>query len=317
MYSSLPCYNDSVNLLKLKYVLLAARPNQWVKNLVIFTSILFAGQLFDKSLFLNTILGFLIFCLLSSTSYILNDIIDYPFDRKHPLKKHRPIASGQLSIPDATFVVFIMSLASLILSLFFSIPFFLVALIFLLLHFFYSLYFKQKPILDIFAISFSFLLRAYAGSVISGYHIQIWLLLTIFFASLFIAAVKRHAEFVNQGKETRSSLRQYREALLLFLTNSFATLTITAYSLYTFLERPPLIQTQLSEVFSYFLPDFEARKWFMVTIPLVVYGIARYGQLLYARDQGEAPEKLITRDRPLMLTMFLWGIIVISLIYFF
>jgi len=306
-----------VSIQKLKYFIVAARPNQWVKNFVVFTSILFSGQLFNIPLLINTTIGFLLFCILSSTSYILNDIIDYPYDKKHPAKKKRPIASGKLSIPDATFVVFLLSLTSLILALFFSIPFFMIALVFLLLHFFYSLYFKRRPVLDIFAISFSFMLRAFAGQVITGYHIQIWLLLSIFFISLFIASVKRHAELVNQGPVTRSSLAQYKEMLLLFLSNTFATMTITAYSLYTFLERPPLIETQLSSVLSFILPDFEARKWFMVTIPLVVYGIARYGQLLYTTDQGEAPEKVITKDKPLMFTVFLWGFIVIFLIYVF
>ena len=224
-----------MNKEKLKYILIAGRPSQWIKNSILFTGVLFAGQLFNLDVMIETSWGFVIFCLLSSTSYILNDIIDYPLDRKHPAKQKRPIASGKLSIPDATFAVFILSFISLILALFTSIPFFIVAFIFLLLHFFYSLYFKQKPVLDIFAIAFSFMLRAFAGSVISGYHIQIWLLLTIFFLSLFIASVKRHAELVNQGTKTRTSLVNYKETLLLFLTSTFATMTITSYSLYTFL----------------------------------------------------------------------------------
>ncbi len=306
-----------MNIDKFKKIIIAARPNQWVKNLIIFTPLLFSGKLFSLEALVPTTIGFMLFCLLSSTSYILNDIIDYPYDKKHPAKRKRPIAAGTLSIPDATFVVFVLSLTSLTLSLWFSIPFFFVAFIFLVLHFFYSLYFKTKPILDIFAISFSFMLRAFAGQVITGYHIQIWLILTIFFISLFIASVKRHAEFVNHGEETRSSLHNYRESLLLFLSATFATLTITTYSLYTFLEKPPIIKTPLSEIIATMLPDFEARKWSMVTIPLVVYGIARYGQLLYTRDQGEAPEKIITQDKPLLATMFLWGLIVISLIYAF
>lgn len=255
--------------------------------------------------------------MLSATSYILNDIIDYPLDRKHPGKRKRPIASGALSMPDATFAVFILSILSLVLSLFVSIPFFIVAFTFLLLHFCYSLYFKEKPVVDIFAISFSFMLRAFAGSVISGYHIQIWLLLTIFFVSLFIASVKRHAELVNQGTQTRTSLVNYKETLLLFLTSTFATMTITSYSLYTFLETPPLIEHQLLRGFSFILPDFEARKWLMITIPLVVYGIARYGQLLYEREQGEAPERVIMRDKALLTTMGLWAVIVIVLVYVF
>lgn len=306
-----------MDLQKIKYSLIAARPNQWIKNTVLFTGILFAGQLFNPPILTKAVLGFVIFCMLSGTSYILNDIIDFPLDKKHPAKKKRPIASGKLSIPDATFLVFLLSFVSLICALFVSVSFFLVSLTFLLLHFFYSLYFKQKPVLDIFAIAFSFMLRAFAGSVITGYHIQIWLLLTIFFMSLFIASVKRHAELVNQGTATRTSLVNYKETMLLFLSSTFATMTITSYALYAFLETPPLIEHSIFHGLSFLLPDFEARKWLMITVPLVVYGIARYGQLLYEREQGEAPEKLITRDKGLMAIMALWATIVVVLLYVF
>lgn len=306
-----------MNPKKIRSIIIAARPNQWVKNLIVFTAIIFSGKLFNPEFFGKTLFGFIIFCLLSSTSYILNDVIDYPYDKKHPSKRLRPIASGLITVPDATFVVFVLSLTSLIASLFFSIPFFIVALIFLLLHFFYSLYFKRFPVLDIFTISFSFILRAFAGQVITGYHIQIWLFLTIFFISLFIATVKRHSELVIHGRETRLALNFYKEHLLNFLTTMFAVLTITSYSLYTFLENPPYIKTTFSQFFTSVYPDFEARKWFMLTIPVVVYGISRYAQLLYEKDQGEAPEKIITQDKPLIFTLLLWGLIVISIIYVF
>lgn len=306
-----------MELKKIKTIIIAFRPNQWIKNLVIYTSIIFSGKLFDFDLFLKTTVGFLIFCLLSSTSYVLNDIIDFPYDRKHPIKKFRPIASKELTITDATFIVFVFSLISLIISLSISVSFFVIAFLFLILHFFYSLYFKKQPVLDIFAISFSFMLRAFAGQILTGYHIQIWLFLTIFFVSLFIASVKRHAELVHHGEQTRPTLSSYKNHLLDFLTTTFATLTIVSYSLYTFLEKPPLIQTKISLPLSNILPYFEARKWFMITIPLVVYGISRYAQLLYEREEGEVPEKLITQDRPLILTILFWGLIVVALIYLF
>lgn len=296
-----------MSLKKIKYIIVTARPNQWIKNLVIFTAIIFSGKLFDPNLFLRTTIGFFILCLLSSTSYILNDVIDYPYDKKHPIKKFRPVASGKLTIRDATFIVFVLSLFSLVIALAFSIPFFMVAFLFLILHFFYSLFFKRQPVLDIFTISFSFMLRAFSGQVLTGYHIQIWLLLTIFFISLFIASVKRHAELVLHGQETRLSLSLYQGHLLDFLTTTFATLTIVTYSLYTFLGRPPLMGRGY----------LEARKWFMITIPLVVYGISRYAQLLYERDEGESPEKIITKDKPLIFTILFWGIIVVVLIYAF
>lgn len=293
----------------------ALRVNQWLKNFVIFTAIIFSGQLFNQDLLLKSINAFLIFCLLSSTSYILNDIIDYPYDRQHPVKKLRPIASGDLSMPEATFIVFVLSFISLILALFFSLPFFFLSLFFILLHFFYSFTLKKQPVIDIFTISFSFMIRTFAGEVATGFHIPIWLLLTIFFGSLFMAAVKRHAELVAHGIKTRFSLYRYKEHFLDFLTYTFGTATIIAYATYAYVERPPQIKTSLSNIVNLYMPGFEARKWLMITIPLVVYGIARYAQLLYEKAEGERPERTITTDIPLIVTIGLWGIIVISLIY--
>lgn len=319
----------------------ALRINQWIKNFIVFATILFAGKLFDPVLFQASLYAFFIFCLLSSTSYILNDIVDYQYDKKHPLKKFRPLASGAISIPQATFTVFLLTIASLILALVFSFSFFLLSLIFLLLHFYYSLYLKRHPIIDIFTISFSFVLRALAGVVATGYHIPVWLLLTIFFISLFMATVKRHAELVTQGNKTRESLFRYKNHMLYFLSATFATLTIVSYALYAYTlyidpsqqaiynsgtslcknlyqtskeitqcERQNIIRSipGLSS-------SLEARKLMMLTIPFVVYGIARYAQLLYEHEEGERPEKIITTDRPLLATIGLWGGMIILLIY--
>ena len=290
------------------------RVNQWIKNLVIFTSIIFSGQLFNINLLLNTVLAFFIFCLLSSTSYVLNDIIDYPFDRKHSIKKYRPIASGEVTMPEAISLVIIMTLISLSMALFFSIQFFLISLGFILLHFFYSLFLKKHPVIDFFTISLSFTIRAYAGVVATGFYIPIWMMLTIFFMSLFMATVKRHAELVSQGKEARISLYKYNEHFLDFLTYTAATSTIMSYSFYTYFEKPPQVKSIL-ENFSIHFPELEARKLIMVTIPLVVYGITRYAQLLYEKYEGERPEKIITTDIPLIVTIGLWIIVLIGLIY--
>ncbi len=293
----------------------AFRVNQWMKNLVVFTAVMFSGKLFDINLLLTCLFAFLVLCILSSASYLLNDIIDYPYDIKHPVKKKRPIAAGLISVPQATFIVFLLALISLILSILFSIPFFLMCLAFILLHFFYSLYLKKQPVIDIFVISFSFMIRTFIGEVVSGYHIPIWLLLTIFYSSLFVASVKRHAELVAQGSETRESLGRYKSHLLDFLTYIFATATILAYSTYTY--SPDANTVSSLKVLSSNFPTLETRKWMMITIPLVVYGIARYAQLLYEKEQGERPEKVITTDIPLVITIFSWALIVIGLIYVF
>lgn len=293
----------------------AMRVNQWIKNLIVFTAVIFAGKLFDVAILWQTFLSFCIFCLLSSTSYLLNDIIDYPYDKKHPIKRYRPIASGEISMQQATFAVFILTILSLLFSLLFSPSFFFLALLFILLHFFYSLYLKKFPTIDIFSISFSFMIRAFGGEVVTGYHIPIWLLLTIFFVSLFMATVKRHAELITHGRETRESLYRYQEHYLDFLTTTFATGTILAYATYTYMEKIPQVNTVFSSFMSNYLPGFEARKWMMVTIPLVVYGISRYAQLLYEKVEGERPEKIITKDVPLVATILLWVGTIVLLMY--
>lgn len=293
----------------------AMRVNQWIKNLIVFTAVIFAGKLFDVVMLWQTFLSFCIFCLLSSTSYLLNDIIDYPYDKKHPIKRYRPIASGEISMQQATFAVFILTILSLLFSLLFSPSFFFLALLFILLHFFYSLYLKKFPTIDIFSISFSFMIRAFGGEVVTGYHIPIWLLLTIFFVSLFMATVKRHAELITHGRETRESLYRYQEHYLDFLTTTFATGTILAYATYTYMEKIPQVNTVFSSFMSNYLPGFEARKWMMITIPLVVYGIARYAQLLYEKVEGERPEKIITKDVPLVATILLWVGTIVLLMY--
>lgn len=302
---------------KILILLQALRVNQWLKNLVVFTAIIFSGKLFEADLLYKSFYAFFVFCLLSSTSYVLNDIIDFSYDRKHPMKRYRPIASGKVTMPEATFIVFLLTLISLIISLFFSLPFFFLSFLFILLHFFYSLYLKRLPVLDIFTISFSFMLRTFAGEIVTGFHIPIWLLLTIFFGSLFMASVKRHAELTVQGSQARLSLYRYNEHFLDFLTYTFATATIIAYATYTYVEKPPQIETNLFYTIRSLFPSFEARKWMMISIPLVVYGISRYAQLLYERAEGERPEKIITTDVPLIATVFLWGMIVIGLIYVF
>ena len=295
----------------------AFRVNQWIKNFVVFTALIFSGRLFYYDSLSVTVNAFLVFCLLSSASYMLNDVLDYSYDKKHPYKKNRPIASGAISMPTAVTLVIILTIVSLVLAALMSLSFFFLSLFFILLHFFYSLYLKRKPVADIFTISFSFMIRAYAGEVALGYHIPIWLILTIFFGSLFMASVKRHSELVAHGSKARESLYRYNEHFLDFLTYTFGTMTIIAYATYTYMEKPPQIETFSSRFFEGVFPGFEARKWMMITIPLVVYGIARYAQLLYERAEGERPEKIVTTDMPLITIILLWGITIISLIYLF
>lgn len=302
---------------KFRVLVRAGRPNQWVKNMVIYTALIFSGELFNPYLFLQNTIGFLLLCLTSSVCYVLNDIIDYKYDIKHPIKKNRPIAKGDLTIPEATFYVFFGTVVVILLSLKFDRWFFVTIVAFLAIQIAYSLHFKKRAVMDIFLIATLFVLRTMAGRFLTGHHVQVWLMLTIFFVALFIASVKRHAEFLKFGEETRMSLGFYRDRLLTFFVMIFATLSVVSYSLYTFLETPPLTNSPLAKSLSEFLPNFEGRKWLMITIPIVVYGVARYAQLLYEKDQGERPEDIIKKDKPMLITLFIWVSVVITLIYIF
>jgi decaprenyl-phosphate phosphoribosyltransferase len=293
------------------------RSHQWVKNLVVFAAIVFSGKLFDADLFSRSLFAFIVFCLLSSVSYIINDIFDAPSDRKHPVKKFRPIASGEVSVISAVGIAIFFATASLGASLIFQPTFFWLSIAFLLLQILYSVVLKSYAVVDIFTISFSFMVRALAGLVVTGYHIPVWLFLTIFFVSLFIAAIKRNAELSITGSDARHTLAKYNQGFLNFLIYTFSTSAIISYSMYSYIENPPSVSTPISAMVSTFFPGFEGRKLMTITIIFVVYAIARYGQLFYTRVEGERPEKLLVSDWPLMTAVGLWGIIVIALIYLF
>lgn len=296
-------------------ILLALRPNQWVKNLILFAAIIFNGKLFDGRFFWITFLGFIIFCAISSASYIFNDIIDLDFDKIHPEKKDRPLASGLISKSLASETAFLLGFLGLIASLLLSPMFFFVSATFALLHIFYSTILKKHAILDILGIAFSFILRAYAGEALTGYHLPFWLFLTILFIALFVAATKRHSELIKQGSNTRPVLFQYQEHLLDFYNSMFGSAAILAYALYAFLEEPPHFNVPFRTFLFNLVPQAVERKWMIVTIPFVIYGLMRYAQLAYEGDKGERPEKIITTDIPLIVSILVWGLLIIMILY--
>lgn len=295
-------------------LLSAMRPYQWVKNLSLYASIIFTGQLFNPPLFILSTLGFIVFCLLSSASYLLNDIIDAPFDRLHPEKKNRPIAKKTLPPALAFEGVAILTIAGLIFAFILSVPFFLIACLFFLLHVFYSLYLKKIAVFDILAISISFILRVLAGEILTGFHLSVWLFFTVVFLSLFIATSKRKSELELEGATTRPSLQHYKERLLDFYASTFANATLITYALFAYLEEPPHF-SNIRGLLSELTPTLLGRKWMMITVPFVIIGIMRYAQLIYEKQAGEKPEKLIISDLPLIASIALWGIAVIFIIY--
>ncbi|MBI3380273.1 UbiA prenyltransferase family protein [Candidatus Gottesmanbacteria bacterium] len=302
-------------LFPLPPLLLALRPNQWVKNFILFAAIIFTGKLFDPRFFIMTFLGFLIFCAISSASYLFNDIIDLKFDKLHPDKKTRPLAAGLISLSLASEAAFLLGFFGLIAALLLSTVFFFVAAAFAIIHILYSTVLKKHAILDIMGIAFSFILRAYAGEAITGYHLPFWLFLAVMFVALFVAATKRHSELIREGTTTRPVLFQYREHLLDFYNSMFGSAAILAYAMFTFWEEPSHFNPPFRTFLFNTVPQAIERKWMIITIPFVIYGLMRYAQLAYEGTQGERPEKIITTDLPLIVSILMWGLLIIMFLY--
>lgn len=301
-------------------ILKAARPRQWLKNVALFTTILFTGHLFNGPQFTAALLGFIAFCFLSSSNYILNDVLDAPADRRHPFKKFRPVASGKLPIKTALLVSLLLLAGGLSIASTVGQTFFLFSITFILLQYSYSIVLKHISVIDIIAITIGYVLRVYAGEAASGYHISIWLALAALSLALFLAIGKRRAELTliqSSGdaspKDTRAALSHYSEKLLDAYTSMFATSTFISYTYFTFLERP-INEGLIFRNYSDFVIGIPDRKWMMMTIPFVLYGIMRYMQLIY-HGKGESPEQILTTDLPLLSTVVLWAGAVFFIIY--
>ncbi len=298
------------------------RPRQWIKNFAIFAAILFAGELFNPPIFQKVFLGFIAFCLLSSATYVINDIFDLKKDKLHPFKKFRPLATGDISVFLAMSIATILIILSIFLSILITPAFFLVVLVYLFIQFMYSSFLKTLAVIDILAIALGYILRVLGGEFASGFHLSVWLLITTISISLFLAIGKRRSELTLVSKiqggsiaATRKSLSHYSERLLDVYASIFATSTFITYSLFTFLETPKGFKISLGLLLPDFFPTFFQRKWLMITILPVVYGLMRYLQDIYERDVGESPEKVLLSDKPLLFTVLLWVVLVISIIY--
>lgn len=310
--------NRAYNILRL------LRPRQWVKNLALFAAVTFTGELFNFSAVFPVILGFIVFCGVSSASYIVNDIVDIKNDRLHPFKRFRPIANGDVDKRFAGFLAILLIIVSLGLATLINPTFFLFTIVYVLLQVFYSTLLKTITVIDILAIASGYILRVYGGEFASGYHISVWLLLTTISISLFLAIGKRRSELtlISSNKAaniaaTRKTLSHYSERLLDVYASIFATGTFISYSLFTFLENPRGINFSFGEVLlPDIFPNFFQRKWLMLTIIPVVYGLMRYLQDIYEKHEGESPEKVLFSDKPLLATVTTWVLMVIFIIYF-
>ncbi len=305
------------------YILKLLRPRQWIKNFALFAGITFAGELFNPDLFSQVVSGFIAFCLFASSTYIFNDILDVKKDRLHPFKRLRPIASGEVSVIEGIIILAVILTGAFIIAINTSIFFTVIGISYIILQILYSTIFKSITIFDILFIATGYILRILAGEAISNFHTSIWLLLTAVSLSLFLAVGKRRSELtllqnVKGAKidAVRKTLSHYSETLLDSFSTIFATSTFVFYSLFTFLATPRGLHIGLDILLPEFLPSYFHRKWLMVTILPVIYGVMKYLQDIYEKKEGESPDKVLLTDKPLLASVIIWGLLVIVIIYF-
>jgi 4-hydroxybenzoate polyprenyltransferase len=287
----------------LKALIKAMRPKQWTKNGFVFFALVFDKQLFIPESFLRTLEGFFLFCLISSTVYLFNDIADVESDRQHPEKKYRPIASGTLPVNVAWGAAFVLSIVTLSFGYLLSPMFAGILALYLAINLLYSRWLKHVPILDVLIIAAGFVLRVGAGaSLIVVERFSPWLYVVTTLFALFIGFGKRRAEITLLEKGAGAH-RKVLDGYTLPMLDQFITIvsgtTIVAYSLYTFSA-----------------PNLPENHSMMLTIPFAVYGIFRYLQLIQTGHAAGSPDEVALKDRPIQVTALLWGLTVLAIFYF-
>ncbi len=270
-----------------------ARPKQWVKNLLLFAPLFFAGKLFDISLLLTVSVAFVSLSLLASAGYALNDIKDRASDAVHPTKYKRPVASGIVSVRSASYFATLLFIASVALSLFVPavLPW---VLAYAGLSLLYSFFLKHVPVVEMLSIAAFFLIRIEAGGVVAGVPVSNWLVLVTFFAAFFVASCKRYAESLHESKRTRAVVRVYSRFFITALPVCAGILLIASYFLYS------IFGASFSGV--------------MYSTIFVVFGVLWYLRSMY-QGATEEPDVRLWKDPVLFATVFLWGIYIMSVFY--
>jgi 4-hydroxybenzoate polyprenyltransferase len=271
--------------------LVALRPRQWSKNLLLFAGILFAGELGDAARWAEACAIFAAYCAASSAAYLVNDVRDAPSDRLHPLKRERPIARGELSPRVALMLAGVLVVAAFALALVIGPVAALLLALFLALQACYTFALKDVVIVDVMVIAGLFVIRAAAGAEAVDVRISPWLLLCTALLALFLALAKRRGELVvSDGEETpgRKVLAGYSLPLVDQLITVVAATTVGAYSVYTLESVQPAAM--------------------LATIPFVVFGLFRYLLLIHRDDLGEEPEHILLSDRPILAAVALWAL---------
>jgi len=266
------------------------RPRQWTKNVLVFPALLFSYRFEELAGWAEAWLAFASFCFLSSAGYLINDIRDREADRLHPTKRLRPVAVGTLPVRLAVLEALVAAALGFGLAAALGRDFLLVALLYVATTLSYSVVFKHVVILDVMFLTAGFLWRAVAGAVAIQVTISPWLLLCASFGALFLGFNKRRGEIASLGEDAvnhRPNLADYNPEVLRDFQSITTNGTILSYALYTVLGSPT--------------------EWLLVTLPLVLYGVFRYTWLV-DRGEGAAPDEILFRDRPILLTVILYMI---------
>lgn len=283
-------------------LLKTVRPKQWAKNIFLFAALVFDRKLTNVDAILHTIAGVVVFSMAASVVYIINDLADVEADRQHPVKRKRPIAAGQLSIPAAWTAAAFLILVAFPAAYLLSPAFALITLAYLLLNLAYSKWIKHVVLLDIIVLASFYLIRVAAGvTLIEVVRFSPWIYVFATFLSLLIGTGKRRAELTELAdgpNAQRRVLDGYTLGFLDQLITLASGMTIITYSLYTFSA-----------------PNLPENHAMMLTIPFIIYSVMRYQYLLQVQNTGSAPEELVLADRPLQMAIVLWGLAVLVVFY--
>jgi 4-hydroxybenzoate polyprenyltransferase len=279
------------------------RPKQWPKNIFIFAPLVFDVKLFNLQYLIPTLAGFILLVLVSGAVYIINDLADLEKDRQHPKKRHRPLASGQLSTRAAIVAASLIVLVALPLGFLLNPIFGAILSGYLVLQFAYSFWLKNIVIIDVMVIAAGFLLRVAAGvPLVEAERFSPWLYICMTLLALLIGFGKRRHELklLKENANThRLSLQEYNLSLLDHVISIVTASILVAYALYTFSA-----------------PNLPPNHTMMLTIPFILYGIFRYLYLIHVKGMGGAPEEIALTDRPLQATVVIWGLSVVVVMYF-
>jgi 4-hydroxybenzoate polyprenyltransferase len=278
------------------------RPNQWTKNLFVFIPILFDRQLGQFDSLMRVSAAFALYCLMSSAVYVLNDIVDVERDRLHPKKKHRAIPSGQLPMPIAIFAAISLPIFTLVAAFFVSVPLTLVLIAYYTKDLAYSFYLKNVVIIDVITVASGFIMRVIAGVVVINVtNFSPWLYVVVGALALFLAVGKRRQELImlaEAAQDVRATYKDYNLQLLDDMLRMVTNATLISYTLYTFEARTNLTGSLM-----------------LLSVPFALYGMFRYLYLIHVKGEGSAPDELLFKDKPLLITAVLFVLVVGALIY--